>query len=135
MKKDETKQTTLFGGYVEETENEQTLVFVKVHEEVVSEGDQFTLTPNNVIYNETKNCMTMIDSEKNQALTVWFENHPNAKYQSMPDGIRLGRAVEKVMKINLATAQDLEDCMTDTKFELNITHTGDKGRLWTVKQV
>ena len=63
MKK-ETKQTTLFGGYVEETESEQTLEFVKVWEEVVNEGDQFTMTPNNVIYNETKNCMTMIDSEK-----------------------------------------------------------------------
>ena len=131
--KDETKQTTLFGGYVEETESEQTLEFVKVHEQVVSDGDQFTLTPNNVIYNETKNCLTMIDGDKNQALTVWFENHPNSKYNSMPDGIRLGRAVEKVMKINLATAQDLEDCMTDTKFELTITHTGEKGRLWTVK--
>ena len=132
MDKD-TKQATLFGGYVEEDESEQTLEFVKVYEQVALEGDQFTLTPNNVIYNETKNCMTLIDGNKNQALTVWFENHPNAKYQSMPDGIRLGRAVEKVVKLHLATAQDLEDCMTDIKFELTITHTGEKGRLWTVK--
>lgn len=131
----ETKQTTLFGGYVEEEQTERALEFVKVYEEVVNDGDQFTITPTDVIYNETKNCMTLIDGAKNQALTVWFENHKNSKYKSMPDGIRLGRAVEKAMKVNFATFEELELCMNQNAIEVNITHTGEKGRLWTAKKV
>ncbi len=128
-----TQQKTLFGGIVENEEPKKELSFVKVYEEVVNDGDQFTMTPTTATYNEVKHCLTVIDTDKAQALTVWFENHPNARYKSVPEGIRLGNAVAKALDITIVEYDDLAACFMDNILELNITHTGEKGRLWTVK--
>ena len=134
-KKTETKQTSLFGGFVED--EQPPLEFVKVYEEVASEGDQFTLAPTtSKLKRDTETdeplCLTLIDSDKNQALTVWFANHPSAKYKSTPDGVRLGRAVERCLRIGIADIEDLEAFFQENDATLNITHNGEKGRLWTV---
>ena len=127
-----TQQKTLFGGIVENEEPKKELSFVKVYEEVVNDGDQFTMTPTTATYNEVKHCLTVIDTEKAQALTVWFANHPSAKYKSTPDGVRLGRAVERCLRIGIADIEDLEAFFQENDATLNITHNGEKGRLWTV---
>lgn len=125
-----TKQTSLFGGFVEE---EQTpLTFVKVYEEVVSDGDQFTMTPTTATLNEEKGCLTLIDTTKSQALTCYFANHPNARYASTPDGVRLGRAVERALKVGIADLAQLEAAFNENQATLTVTHTGEKGRLWVV---
>ena len=134
-KKTETKQTSLFGGFVED--EKPPLEFVKVYEMVANEGDQFTMNPTTSKLKrdpETDDpmCLTLIDSEKNQALTVWFENHPSAKYKSKPDGIRLGGAVERCLKIGISDINDLEAFFQENDATLNIIHNGEHGRLWTV---
>lgn len=130
-----TKQTSLFGGFVEETA--QPLEFVKVYEMVANEGDQFTMNPTTSKLkrdpeNDEPMCLTLIDSGKNQALTVWFANHPSAKFASTPDGVRLGRAVERCLRIGISDISDLESFFQENSTTLNITHNGEKGRLWTV---
>lgn len=128
-----TQQTSLFGGFVEE---EQTpLTFVKVHEQVVAEGDQFTMNPTTAVLNDEKGCLTLIDTDKSQALTVYFENHPNAKFKSTPDGIRLGRAIERALKVGIADLGLLESAFNENDTQLTITHNGEKGRLWVVSMV
>ena len=84
MEEASTKQTSLFGGFVEE--DKPTLTFVKVYEEVVSEGDQFTMHPTTAKFNEDRGCLTLIDANKNQALTVYFEHAENARYTSRRTG-------------------------------------------------
>ena len=128
----ETRQTTLFGGYVEQVEQAQELVFVKVYEEVANDGDQFTMTPSTATYNRTKHCLTLVDTDKSQALTVWFENHANARFKTTPEGVRLGRAVEKAFKTNISDYEELAACFLNHTLELHITMNGDKGRLWTI---
>jgi len=130
-----TQQKTLFGGTVAEDEPKKDLAFVTVHEEVVNDGDQFTMHPTTATYNETKHCLTLVDTEKAQALTVWFENHPNARYKSVPNGVRLGNAVAKCLEVEICEYDDLAACFIDNALEVNITHTGEKGRLWTVSKV
>ena len=128
-----TKQMSLFGGFIEE--EQPPLEFVKVYEEVANDGDQFTLRPSTAKLKRDEEtdepkCLTLIDSEKNQALTVWFQNHPSAK--STPDGVRLGRAVERCLRIGIADIEDLEAFFQENDATLNITHNGEKGRLWVV---
>jgi len=130
-----TQQKTLFGGTVTEDEPKKDLVFVTVHDEVVNEGDQFTMHPTTATYNETKHCLTLVDTEKAQALTVWFENHPNARYKSVPNGVRLGNAVAKCLEVEICEYDDLAACFIDNALEVSIVHTGEKGRLWTVSEV
>ena len=135
MKNEEkTQQATLFGGVVAETEPTRELEFVKVYEEVVNDGDLFTMTPTTATYNQTKHCLTLVDTNKAQALTVWFENHPNARYKSVPEGVRLGNAVAKELEIEISEYDDLAACFMDNDLELSITHTGEKGRLWTINK-
>ena len=130
-----TQQKTRFGGTVTEDEPKKDLAFVTVHDEVVNDGDQFTMHPTTATYNETKHCLTLVDTEKAQALTVWFENHPNARYKSVPNGVRLGNAVAKCLEVEICEYDDLAACFIDNALEVNITHTGEKGRLWTVSKV
>ena len=135
MKENQTKQTSLFGGFVED--EKPPLEFVKVYEEVVAEGDSFTMSPTTSKLkrdDETDEplCLTLIDSKKNQALTVWFANHPSAKFKSTPEGVRLGRAVERCLRIGIGNMEDLESFFQENESTLNITHTGEKGRLWVV---
>lgn len=130
MSKNETKQTNLFGAFVETEKT--TLEFIKVHEEVVNDGDQFSIKMDSVAYNDERDCVTVIDNEKNQALTVYFTQHPHATYESTPNGVRLGRAVQRRIKATVGDAETLCDVITAGDFVLTITHTGSKGRLWTV---
>jgi hypothetical protein len=123
-------QTNLFGEFVEQ--EKEPLEFVKVYEEVVNEGDQFTMNLGVAKYNDEKDCITVIDSEKNQALTVYFEQHPSSKFQSMPEGIRLGKAVQRALKQTIADGETLAHSINDNDMTLSITHTGTKGRLWVV---
>lgn len=127
----DTTQTTLFGAYAAEAETAE-LEFVKVYEEVANDGDQFTLNLNSAVYNEEKECLTVIDADKNQALTVYFTQHPNAQYQSTPEGVRLGRAIQRCIKQTVNDAEELVQQIKDNDFVLTVTHTGSKGRLWTV---
>ena len=127
------KQTSLFGGFVEE--EKQPLTFVKVYEEVVSDGDNFSMTVSTAKFNGEKKCLTLIDNEKNQALTVYFEHSPNARYTSTPDGVRLGRAVERNLRQELDSFEALEAFFREHDARLNIQHMGEKGRRWTVEQV
>lgn len=128
MKKE---QTNLWGEFVA-APAESPLEFIKVWEEVVSDGDQFTMTMNSAAYNAEKGCLTVIDSDKNQALTVYFTQHPDAKYQSTPEGVRLARAVQRCMQETLLDEEVLCDAIKSNDMQLTITHTGSKGRLWTV---
>ena len=68
MENENRKQTTLFGGFVKE--EQQPLTFVKVYEEVASDGDQFTMAPTTATLNEEKGCITLVDTNKSQALTT-----------------------------------------------------------------
>ncbi len=128
-----TKQTSLFGGFVEE--EAKPLTFVKVYEEVANDGDQFSMTPTTAKFNEERECLTLIDTEKNQALTVYFEHAANARYTSTPDGIRLGRAVERCIREGLTSFGQLETFFKEHDARLNITHMGEKGRRWTVELI
>ena len=130
MNTDNRRQTTLFGGFVQE--EAKPLTFVKVYEEVASDGDQFTMTPTTATLNEEKGCITLVDTNKSQALTCYFDNHPSARFKSTPDGIRLGRAVERALKIEIGSFADLASAFVENTLELNITHTGEKGRLWVI---
>jgi len=130
MTDDTMKQTSLFGGFVEE--ETQPLTFVKVYEEVPNDGDQFSMTPTTAKFNESRGCLTLIDSEKNQALTVYFEHAESARYTSTPDGIRLGRAVERAIREGLSSFGQLETFFKEHTARLTITHMGEKGRRWTV---
>ena len=133
MKKE---QTTLWGEFVPQAENEKTpLEFIKVWEEVVSDGDQFSMNMNAAAFNEEKECLTVIDDEKNQALTVYFSQHPDAKYQSTPEGVRLARAVQRCLQETLLDFEILTLAIKENDLRLTITHTGSKGRLWTVQRV
>jgi hypothetical protein len=124
------RQTSLFGGFVEE--EMPPLTFVKVYEEVVDEGDQITMTPTTATLNEEKGCLTLIDTNKSVALTVYFENHPNARFKSTPDGVRLGRAVERALKVQIDELGLLASAFAENDLELNVSHTGEKGRLWVI---
>ena len=129
-----TAQTTLFGGFVEETQDP--LNFRKVHEEVVADGDQFsmnmgTATLKNDDDGEAK-CITLIDGDKNQALTVYFSQHENAQFKSTPNGVRLGNAVARSLKIDIFAYEDLVNAINENDLTLTIVHNGSKGRLWTV---
>ena len=130
MENENRKQTTLFGGFVKE--EQQPLTFVKVYEEVASDGDQFTMAPTTATLNEEKGCITLVDTNKSQALTCYFDNHPSARFKSTPDGVRLGRAVERALKVEIGSYADLASAFVENTLELNITHTGDKGRLWVI---
>tara|TARA_Y100001937_G_scaffold20039_1_gene27883 strand:+ start:1116 stop:1517 length:402 start_codon:yes stop_codon:yes gene_type:complete len=133
MEEASTKQTSLFGGFVEE--DKPTLTFVKVYEEVVSEGDQFTMHPTTAKFNEDRGCLTLIDANKNQALTVYFEHAENARYTSTPDGVRLGRAVERCLRESIDSFERLEQFFKEMSARLHIVHMGEKGRRWTVDLV
>ena len=130
MPANKTKQASLFGGFVED--EQPALAFVKVYEEVASEGDQFSMTPTTAKMNEERGCLTLIDTEKNQALTVYFEHAANARYTSTPDGVRLGRAVERCIREGLSSYGQLEVFFKEHTARLNITHMGEKGLRWTV---
>lgn len=132
MKGKNTKQMNLFGEFVA-TETKD-LEFIKVYEEVVSDGDQFRMKMNSAVYNEEKGCLTVVDGEKAQALTVYFTLHPDARYNGTPDGIRLGRAMQRCVQATAPDVETLRDLITEGDFELTITHTGSKGRLWTVRR-
>ena len=135
MSQNETTQTTLYGGVVAEDENP--LVFVKIHEEVVADGDQFSMdlkTSKLKVEDGDDKCITVVDTAKNQALTVYFNQHENAQYKSTPDGVRLGRAVARCLKVNLTSNEELESVIKENDLTLTVTHNGTKGRLWTVQE-
>lgn len=135
MQEKETTQTTLYGGMVAEDENP--LVFVKIHEEVVADGDQFSMnlkTAKLKVDDEGNDkCITVVDTDKNQALTVYFNQHENAQYKSTPDGVRLGGAVARSLKVNLTSNEELESVIKENDLTLTVIHNGSKGRLWTVQ--
>ena len=126
-----TEQTNLFGAFVEPTQDEP-LQFVKVYEEVEADGDQFTMNLNSAAYNDERDCITVIDSEKNCALTAYFTQHPESKYQSTPDGIRLGRAIQRCVRATVNDADELVALIKSSDLVLNITYKGEKGRAWSV---
>ena len=126
------EQQTLWGGFVAIETQDNPLEFIKVWEEVVSDGDQFSMQINNAAYNSEKGCLTVIDNDKNQALTVYFTQHPDAKYQSTPEGVRLARAVQRCLQETLLDEDILCHAIKSNDLKLTITHTGSKGRLWTV---
>lgn len=126
------EQTTLWGEFVPSNAEKPPLEFIKVWEEVVSDGDQFTMNMNNAAFNAEKGCLTVFDDDKNQALTVYFTQHADAKYQSTPEGVRLARAVQRCLQQTLLDEEILRDAIKDNDMRLTITHTGSKGRLWTV---
>ena len=129
-----TKQATLYGGFVEETQDP--LNFVKVHNEVVNEGDQFSLNMGvatlKVDDEGNDKCVTLIDGDKNQALTVYFNQHADAQFKSTPNGVRLGGAVARCMKADISSNEDLVSVINENDLTLHIVHNGKKGRLWTV---
>jgi hypothetical protein len=126
------EQQTLWGGFVAVETQDSPLEFIKVWEEVVSDGDQFSMQMDNAAYNSEKGCLTVIDNDKNQALTVYFTQHPDAKYQSTPEGVRLARAVQRCLQETLLDEDILCHAIKSNDMKLTITHTGSKGRLWTV---
>ena len=129
-----TEQTNLFGAFVEPTQDEP-LQFVKVYEEVEADGDQFTMNLNSAAYNDERDCITVIDSEKNCALTAYFTQHPESKYQSTPDGIRLGRAIQRCVRATVNDADELVAIIKSQDLVLNITYKGEKGRAWSVTRL
>ena len=129
-----TEQTNLFGAFVEPTQDEP-LQFVKVYEEVEADGDQFTMNLNSAAYNDERDCITVIDSEKNCALTAYFTQHPESKYQSTPDGIRLGRAIQRCVRATVNDADELVALIKSQDLVLNITYKGEKGRAWSVTRL
>lgn len=126
-----TEQTNLFGEFVEK-QPEEPLQFVKVYEEVEADGDQFTMNLNSAAYNEERDCITVIDSEKNCALTAYFTQHPDSKYQSTPDGIRLGRAVQRTIRQTVNDGDELVAIIKDQDLTLTVSYEGQNGRLWSV---
>tara|TARA_R100001163_G_scaffold56556_1_gene44308 strand:+ start:13902 stop:14303 length:402 start_codon:yes stop_codon:yes gene_type:complete len=127
----EKQQTTLFGAFVE-NEQDEPLQFVKIYEEVEADGDQFTMALNAASYNEDRDCITVIDSEKNCALTAYFTQHPESKYQSTPDGIRLGRAVQRAIRTTVNDGDELAQIIKERDMTLTVSYQGQNGRLWTV---
>ena len=130
-KQNETVQTSLFGGLVSQNED-RPLKWLRVYDEVANEGDTMTMRLTAAAFNDEKGCLTVIDGDNDTALTVWFENHPDAKFTSTPDGVRLGRAVERALKQPIASHDGLVDAIKGHDLTLTVTHTGVKGRLWTI---
>ena len=127
------QQQTLWGEFVpSEEQKQEPLEFVRVWEEVANDGDTFSLAMHQASFNDEKECLTVMDTDKNQALTVYFTQHPSAKYQSTPDGVRLARAVQRCLGKTLIDYEVLTDAIKNNDMVLTITHTGSKGRLWTV---
>jgi len=125
------QQATLWGGYVE-AQPSAPLDFIKVHEEVVNDGDTFSLSLNAASYNEDKQCLTVIDSDKNKALTVYFEQHPESKFESTPNGVRFARAIQRCLRLTINDGDELAQTVKDQDLTLTVTHMGSKGRLWTI---
>jgi len=130
----ETVQVSLFGGIVSESEDAP-LTFLKVHEMCAEAGDVATLTLTGATYNADRGCLTVMDDDARYALTVYFDNHPDATYATTPNGVRLARAVERCLRVPLGSYEAVEQTIRDhAPLLLTITHTGPKGRLWTVER-
>lgn len=131
---DTTVQTSLFGGLVS-TDEDAPLVFLRVYAEVAEPGDVMHVELTGATFNEDRQCLTVIDDTTRHALTVYFENHPDAQYQTTPDGVRLGRAVERCLQVPVSSYEGLaETIRAEAPLRLTVTHTGPKGRLWTVER-
>jgi len=128
------QQQNLFGEFIEKQPDEP-LQFVKVYEEVEADGDQFSMALNSAAYNEERDCITVIDSDKNCALTAYFTQHPDSKYQSTPDGIRLGRAVQRCVQATVNDGEELVNIIKSSDLVLTITYKGEKGRAWSVTRL
>ncbi len=132
MSNEAKKQTNLFGEFVEGKSNEPT-VKVRLYNEVVDDGDQYSMAIDGVAYNEEMNCITLFDNTKNVRTTLGFENHPNTpvftnekgeEFSPTPDGIKFGKAVQKAIKRTINDGHDLEAVLKDGSFNLHVKKVG-----------
>tara|TARA_R110001592_G_scaffold363343_1_gene684545 strand:+ start:12566 stop:12988 length:423 start_codon:yes stop_codon:yes gene_type:complete len=128
---EKTRQVSLFGGFVEEQTESKPLEFVTIREEVPQDGDHFMMDMDNATYNEEKDCVTIIDFDKSQALTVYFTNY-DPKWTTVPDGVRLYNAAERAISDGIPSHTAFEDVVKQGNFTLCVEHMGEKGRLWSV---
>ena len=131
---EQTVQTSLFGGLVSHDEDAP-LTFLRVYAEVAEPGDVMHITLTGATFNEDRQCLTVIDDTTRHALTVYFENHPDAQYRTTTDGVRLGRAVERCLQAPVSSYEGLaETIKAEAPLHLTVTRTGPKGRLWTIER-
>ncbi len=128
----ENKQTNLFGEFVEGTKNEPS-VKVRLYNEVVDDGDQYSMLLSGCAYNEEKNCITLFDDTKNVRTTLGFENHPNTpvftndkgeEFSPTPDGIKFGKAVQQCVERTIADGHDLETILKSSVYTLTVKKVG-----------
>jgi len=113
---------------IEITEQEDGLNFVRYWEEL-KDNDSFTLTFSRVKWNEEAGCITFLGDE--QAMTLWMENHKNAKFDSTPDGIRAINAMGRAANISgKTTVESIVDLVNGDGGSITVEKT-EKGRLWS----
>lgn len=94
MKK-EVKRQMDFSNKVSEELDELTFVVAR---HAMKEEGRFEFVFTNVVYNEDKQVITLIDSTTSTACAVWVNQHPDSQYEVAPDqtdGARLGRAIAR----------------------------------------
>lgn len=131
MSNEESKQTNLFGEFVEKTY--EPTVMVRLYNEVESDGDQYSMTLSGCAYNAEKNCITLFDDIKNVRTTLGFENHPNApvftsedgeEFSPTPDGIKFGKAVQQCVERTVVDGHDLESILKSDVYVLTVKKVG-----------
>jgi hypothetical protein len=98
----------------------------------LSEEGSFTITPSTVVFKEEKEMFALIDRDNEIGTTVYCSNHPNAKFESTPHGIRLANAIGRAFDLEgEVDVEQLVSLMNDSKTEVRVEKT-EKGVLWTV---
>ena len=124
------QQTTLFGGTV--TDEDRKVEFVRVSEEVARHDGQFEFAVDGITYNDVKGVITVFNGN-GFALSAWMENHPNAKYATTPEGVRLANAIARRFKMQTEDVNDLMSAVNNSDEDLTlVVKNTEKGRLWVV---
>ena len=120
---------------------ESDIAFVSYRQIMKDEGE-FNFTFTIATFNENagaegqSQCITLINGDENTAITCWLTQHPEALYpQSVTDGVRLGRALDRAFKGE--TAQETIDKASEAGGTLKVTKNQVEGRdywawLWEV---
>jgi hypothetical protein len=137
-KKQAKKSDALYGGSISGDFESAETDFVKVHEQVVKEGDTMTMQIDGSALNTERGCLTVFDNSDESmtsALTVFFEHHPDAMYQDGPtDAQRLGNAVARCVG-PITSNEALHETCAAGGLVLTVTGTtynGGFARLWSV---
>ena len=85
-----------FSNNNQDTDLEE-LTFVNARKAMKEDG-RFEFAFSGCVYNEERQCITLIDSNTSTATCIWITQHPDSQFEVAPnqtDGARLGRAIAR----------------------------------------